>query len=54
MSTPLLLTSIKQYKEKIKCNRGTRREYTHWKAELPHIMYIMKYTLTKQKLTICK
>jgi len=28
MSTPLLLTSIKQYKEDITCNSGTRREHT--------------------------
>jgi len=28
MSTPLLLTSIKQYKEEVTCNSGTIREHT--------------------------
>ena len=28
MSTPLLLTGIKQYKEEVTCNSGTRREDT--------------------------
>jgi len=33
MSTPLLLTSIKQYKEEITCNSGTRREHTTLEGE---------------------
>jgi len=28
MSTPVLLTSIKQYKEETTCNSDTRREHT--------------------------
>jgi hypothetical protein len=28
MSTPLLLRGIKQYKEEVTCNSGTRREHT--------------------------
>jgi hypothetical protein len=46
MSLPLILKSIKQYKEEV----ALEEVIQHWKEELPHIMHIMKYTSTKQSL----